>query len=67
MTDDQPLRILFLDMDGVMISDVGMKRLRANREDVRTHGYCATPDPSALFALKMLLDRTGARICLATT
>jgi len=63
MTENQAARVLFLDMDGVMISDVGMKCLPANREDVRAHGYSA----SALFALEMLLARTGARICLATT
>lgn len=66
MTVNQPLRVLFLDMDGVMISNTAQRDLDRYQSDRAKYGHAVTIDRSARLALDFLLQLTGARVCLAT-
>lgn len=64
--DGAPLRVLFLDMDGVMISISAQRDRERHLEDRARYGHAVTPDRSARLALDFLLQLTGAKVCLAS-
>jgi len=63
------MKILFLDMDGVLNSNIFFKKTELNQE-LRMHSdkwWAEMVDPKAVVFLNEILDRTGAKVVVSST
>ena len=62
----EQVKILFLDFDGVLVTDKHLEILAANDISLRDC-YGAKFDPECVELLKQIIDKTNARIVVAST
>jgi len=64
---EEAVRVLFLGVDGVMISRSTQRNVYQRISERQQYGLRVTPDRSARLALGVLLGLTGAKVCLASS
>jgi len=65
--DVMPLRVIFLDIDGVMITEPAREQFEKHRADRARYGIAVEPDRASRFILEKMMDLLDVKVCLATT